>query len=234
MTGPARVGVVAGQRDSERPLIVVVGAGPGVGAAICRRFCEEGYDVGLVARSPARLSELAADVEERGGLAETCPVDITDAASFAAGVAAIARRFGHVDHLHFNPSTTRMADPLALSATDLLADVHLGVGSLLTALQAARPFMSAGSRITATGSVAADQPWSAAASLGVQKAGLRNLVTAIDDSLRGEGIRAVTLTVRGVIEPGGQFDPERIAEAVLAASRQPEESWSTEVPYPRP
>lgn len=215
-----------------KPMIVVVGAGPGVGAAVSRLFCSRGYDAGLVARSVDRLEALAAELEVTGADIATCPVDITVPDEFRAGMARLGERHGHVDHLHFNPSATRMADPLALTPADLLADVHLGVASLLTAVQAMRPFMSAGARITATGSISADQPWADAASLGVQKAGLRNLVTALDERLRGDGIRAVSLTVRGVIEVGGLFDPDRIAEAVLAASQQPPEDWRTEVAYP--
>ena len=215
-----------------KSMIVVVGAGPGVGAAVSRLFASRGYDVGLVARSADRLHALAKELEDTGADIATCAVDITRPDEFEAGLVGLGERHGHIDHLHFNPSATRMADPLALTPAELLADVHLGVASLLTAAQTARPFMTAGARITATGSSSADRPWAEAASLGVQKAGLRNLITALDDRLRGDGIRAVSLTVRGVIEEGGAFDPDRIAEALLAASQQPSDDWRTEVPHP--
>ena len=91
--------------------------------------------------------------------------------------------------------------------------------------------MRPGARITATGSMAADRPWHEAASLGVQKAGLRNLVRSIDATLRPEGIRAVSVTVNGTLEPGTAFDPDRVAEAIFAAARQDESSWRTELPY---
>ena len=51
--------------------------------------------------------------------------------------------------------------------------------------------MRPGARVTATGSMAADEPWSGAPSLGVQKAGLRNLVKSIDGAVAEQGIRAV-------------------------------------------
>jgi NADP-dependent 3-hydroxy acid dehydrogenase YdfG len=215
-----------------RPMIVVVGAGPGVGAAVCRRFSSAGYDVGLVARSAPRLESLRSELGATGADVLAVPVDITDAAAFHAGLTELGERHGGIDHLHFNPSVTRMADPLVLTAADLLTDVGLGAASLLTALQAARPFMSAGARITATGSVSADQPWMEATSVGVQKAALRNLVAAIDARLRGDGIRAVVLSVRGLIQPGTEFDPNRIADAVFEASRQPADAWRTELPFP--
>ena len=123
------------------------------------------------------------------------------------------------------------ADVLTLTPEELAADLHLGAGGLLVALQAARPYMSAGARVTATGSMAADQPDPAAPSLGVQKAALRNLVRSIDATLKGDGIRAVSLTVRGALSREGAFTADRVAEAIYAAATQPEDDWQTEVPY---
>jgi NADP-dependent 3-hydroxy acid dehydrogenase YdfG len=85
--------------------------------------------------------------------------------------------------------------------------------------------------VTVTGSMAADQPWNKAASLGVQKAGVRNLVHSIDATLKDDGIRAVSVTVRGTLAKVGPFTPDRVAGALLAAMRQDESSWRTEVPY---
>ena len=91
--------------------------------------------------------------------------------------------------------------------------------------------MSAGARVTATGSMAADQPWHRAASLGVQKAGLRNLVHSIDATLEPDGIRAVSVTVRGTLGREGPFTPDRVAEAIHAAAHQDVADWRTEIPY---
>ena len=109
--------------------------------------------------------------------------DVTDVAATTDAVRRLAEGFGRVDWLHFNPSAFRQKDPLSLTAAELLTDVGLGVGALLTALQAVQPFLQPGGRVTATGSMAADKPWNEAASLGVQKAGLRNLVRSIDTTL---------------------------------------------------
>ena len=98
-------------------------------------------------------------------------------------------------------------------------------------VQAARPFLAAGSRVTVTGSMAADQPWHRAASLGVQKAGVRNLVHSLDAALADDGVRAVSVTVRGTLAREGDFTPDKVAAALLAAMRQPEDGWRTEVPY---
>ena len=210
---------------------MIVGAGPGVSGSVARRFAQEGYDVALVGIDEDVLAALSDELRSQGAAAEWTVVDITDVAAAAEEIAKLGDRFGRVDVLHFNPSAFREKDPLSLTVPELLEDVALGVGALLTSVQAARPFMSAGGRVTVTGSMAADKPWNQAASLGVQKAGVRNLVHSLDTTLEPDGIRAVSVTVRGTLSREGPFTPDRVAEAVWSAAHQDEAGWRTEVPY---
>lgn len=214
------------------PVILVVGAGPGVGAAVARRFGRDGYDVALIARSPGRLEELGTQLQSEGITTGWTAADITDGPEVSAAITHFGGFSGHLDVVHFNPSAFTQKSPLELTPSELLRDLHVGVASLLSVVQAARPFMSEGARITATGSMSADHPWSQGISLGIQKAGLRNLVTGIDSALKGDGIRAMSLTVQGTISDTGDFTPERIADALYAASRTPTEDWATEVAFP--
>ena len=214
-----------------RPVVIIIAAGPGVSGSLARRYAREGYDAGLVGVDESVLQTLEHELTERGATARHAVADITDAAAATDAIRGLAEGFGRVDVLHFNPSAFRQKHPLILTSEEMLQDVGLGVGALLTALQAVRPFMTAGGRVTATGSMAADKPWNEAASLGVQKAGLRNLVHSIDTTLKPEGIRAVSVTVRGTLGREGPFTPDRVAGAIFAAAGQDEETWRTEVPY---
>ena len=134
-----------------RPVIVVIAAGPGVSGSLARRCAREGYDVGLVGHDDEALKVLSAELGELGANVGDVVADITDAAGARVAIDGLAVGLGRVDWLHFNPSAFRQQTPLVLSSADLLTDVGLGVGALLTALQAVRPYMSAGGRITATG-----------------------------------------------------------------------------------
>lgn len=211
-----------------KPLLVVVGAGPGVSGSVARRFAREGFDAALLGTEESQLRELAGQLEALGATVVQHVVDVTDVDATTAAIRSVERP---IDVLHFNPSAFREKDPLELSVEELLADVALGVGGLLTAVQAARPLMSAGGRVTVTGSMAADKPWNRAASLGVQKAGVRNLVRSLDTTLEPDGIRAVSVTVRGSLSREGAFTPDKVAEAIWAAAHQDVATWSTEVPY---
>jgi NAD(P)-dependent dehydrogenase (short-subunit alcohol dehydrogenase family) len=216
------------------PTVVVVGAGPGVSGSVARRYARAGWDVGLVGLDPAALTTLGEELQQLGPQVGWADADVTDPDALAAAITRLAEHTGRVDVLHFNPSAFRGKTPLELTVEELLSDMRLGVGALLTSLQAARPFMGEGARITATGSAAADKPDPGAASLGVQKAGLRNLVRSIDKSLRDEGIRAATVTINGVLkpkDPASPFHPENVAAAIFDAAQQPADRWRDEVPY---
>lgn len=214
-----------------RPVVVVVGAGPGVSGSVARRFAEEGYDVALLGQDQEVIDALVPDLEARGATVGHAVADVTDEQAARDAVRRFGEHTGRIDVLHFNPSAWRAADPLALTVAELLEDVALGVGALLTVVQAARPFMSSGARISVTGSIAADEPSSGAASLGVQKAGVRNLVHSLDQALAPDGIRAVSVTVRGALAREGAFTPDRVADAIWSAVARDEDGWTSEVPY---
>ncbi len=211
-----------------------MGAGPGVSGSLARLLAREGYAVGLVGRDFQVLEALSAELRDAGAVAAWVTADVTNAPVATEAIVSLGERLGHVDLLHFNPSAFTGKDAMGLTAQELLADVALGVGALLTAVQAARRFMDRGGRVTVTGSMAADHPSPEAASLGVQKAGVRNLVRSLDATLEPDGIRVVTVTVRGSLGKSGPFTPDRVAAALLAASRQSEDDWQPEVTYEGP
>ncbi len=214
-----------------KPVIVIVGAGPGVSGSVARRFAGEGYDVALLGADQQAIDDLVPDLESRGATVGHVVADVTDEQAARDAVRRFGEHTGRIDVLHFNPSAFREKDPLSLTVAELLEDVALGVGALLTVVQAARPFMSSGGRISVTGSMAADDPWEGAASLGVQKAGVRNLVHSLDKTLAPDGIRAVSVTVRGTLAREGAFTPDRVADALWAAVTTDESAWRSEVPY---
>lgn len=214
-----------------RPVVVVVGAGPGVSGSVARRFAEEGYDVALLGQDQEVIDALVPDLEARGATVGHAVADVTDEQAARDAVRRFGEHTGRIDVLHFNPSAFREKNPLQLTVDELLEDVALGVGALLTVVQAARPFMSSGARISVTGSMAADEPWEGAASLGVQKAGVRNLVHSLDKTLAPDGIRAVSVTVRGALARQGAFTPDRVADAIWSAVARDGDGWTSEVTY---
>lgn len=214
-----------------QPLILVLGAGPGLGLSVARRFGREGYAAALAGRSADEMQPLVDTLGAEGITGFGLGVDLTDEVAVRAAVADVGDQHGRIDVLHFNPSAYREKDPLHLTVAELFADLALGVAPLLPAVQAARPFLRPGARILVTGSAAADRPWEGAASLGVQKAGVRNLVTSLDATLKPDSIRAVCVQINGVLAQEGPFAPPAVSEALYAATVRPDDEWTAQVGY---
>lgn len=198
---------------------------------VAHRFGRAGYRVDLAARSAARLTELASELHAAGIDAATHTLDLTDPEQVRRTVSEVGEDRGRIDVLHFNPSAFRMADPLSLTPAELFEDLAVGVAPLLPAVQAARPYLSAGGRVLVTGSLAADKPWNRAASLGIQKAAVRNLVTSLDTTLAPDGIRAVAVQVNGTLSDEGPFSPGPVADALCAAALRDDTAWTAHVEY---
>lgn len=213
------------------PLLLVLGAGPGLGLSVARRFGQEGYAVALAGQTAESMQPLVDTLAGEGIAGSALGIELTDPRAVTEAVGSVGESAGRIDVLHFNPSAWREKDPLELTVEELFEDLSLGVAPLLPAIQAARPFMSEGGRVLVTGSAAADKPWHKAASLGVQKAGIRNLVTSLDATLEPLGIRAVAVQVNGVLDKEGPFAPPAVAEAMYAAVTRPNDGWTPHVSY---
>ncbi|HYY10266.1 MAG TPA: SDR family NAD(P)-dependent oxidoreductase, partial [Kineosporiaceae bacterium] len=118
------------------PFALVVGAGPGVSAALARRLGAAGFRIGLVARDEQRLAELAAPLRAEGVDARTAAADAGDADALTQAVAGLAREAGRLDVLHYNPSQYRAGGATEVSASDLLDDLAVGAAGLLTTVRA--------------------------------------------------------------------------------------------------
>src|SRR5690349_5391614 len=129
--------------DPGRPVLVVLGAGPGLGTAVARRFGAAGFEVALVGRREAALARTAEVLQGEAVPVRSAVADVADAAALAAALERLVTEAGRVDVLHHNISTYRDAPASATSAEDLLADLAIGAASLLTAVRAVLPAMLA-------------------------------------------------------------------------------------------
>jgi NAD(P)-dependent dehydrogenase (short-subunit alcohol dehydrogenase family) len=101
-----------------------------------------------------------------------------------------------------------------LPADQLRLALDVGVvGALVATQEVVAPMRAAGrGTIVLTGSVAADRASTSAAAVGVAKAALRNLAMSLHKELAPDGIRAVTVTIDGVLSGPKALDVDQIAE----------------------
>jgi short-subunit dehydrogenase len=197
------------------PHAVLIGVGPGLGAALARRFATAGYDLTLVARTAASVAPVAAEVRSTGRVVNEMLLDVSDLDEVAAGVRR-AGEFRPVSLLHHNASMH--AGALLEADLRTLRD-SVGVNALaaVVAVQAALPdLVSTGGRVSLTGGGIALSPRAEYGVLALGKAALRAAGLSMAQELAPQGVTLRMLTINGFIRPGGRFDPDRIAEAFWA------------------
>lgn len=80
-------------------VVVIAGAGPGLGRTLARRCATEGADVVLAARSATTLEAIAAEVEALGRRALPVPTDVVDRGQVRALAERAHGEFGRIDVL---------------------------------------------------------------------------------------------------------------------------------------
>lgn len=212
MTDPTARDARASATDSRH--LLLVGAGPGLGEALARRFAQGGYRLTLVARSSEALGKLAAGLADTGVRIDTISADAGDPEDFrvrlsplytgdgAPGLIIYNAVLGAPDHL--------LTSSVAHLQTAFAVDV---IGAIVVVQVAAAAMQAAGAgTVLVTGGGFADYPIPGLATVSLGKAALRSAATMLGADLAQDGIRVATLTIAGQIAANTAFAPERIAE----------------------
>lgn len=93
-------------------IALITGASRGIGAAVAKRFAQEGAQLILVARSSADLEKVDDEVQKYGPPAVLVPFDLTDLVRIDDLAKSIAERFGRLDILVGNAAMLGNLTPL--------------------------------------------------------------------------------------------------------------------------
>ena len=196
---------------------IVTGASSGIGAASARCLAEAGFRVVLAARRAELLARLAKEIEQAGGTALPCAVDLADADATHALVSRTLDTFGRVDVLLNNAGFSPAAAVEQLPRSELRRTFDV---NLLSALQLAgevTPAMRAqgGGRILNMGSLGGFVAAPLAIPYSATKAGLDAATRGLRLELAPFGIH-VALIVPGFVDTP-TFDNSRAASEHLRA-----------------
>jgi NAD(P)-dependent dehydrogenase (short-subunit alcohol dehydrogenase family) len=222
---------------------VVIGAGPGLGAAVARRFAREGFAVGVVARGEQTLAPIVDGIAATGGTARQFVADTTDAASVATLFAAVRTAFGAPDVLVYNASAFQMGGILELSPEDFTRCWNVGcLGAFLCAREVLPAMLERGrGTVLFTGATASLRGSARFSALAVGKFGLRALAQSMARELGPRGVHVAHVVIDGQIasdraramSPGraesSMLAPDAIADTYWHLHAQPATAWTHEL-----
>jgi NAD(P)-dependent dehydrogenase (short-subunit alcohol dehydrogenase family) len=183
-----------------RPTALVTGAAVGIGAAIARRLAADGFAIAVADIDPAGAETRVAALREAGHAAHAFTVDISDAASVDALVAAVHEWGGTIDALVNNAGITGPHGSFATydrATWRRVIDIDL-VGTMLCT-QAVMPIMLAqgSGRIVNIASIAGKEGNPNLAPYSAAKAGVIGFTKAIGRELAAKGVLV------NAVAPGG-------------------------------
>ncbi|WNC13954.1 SDR family NAD(P)-dependent oxidoreductase [Brevibacillus brevis] len=197
-----------------KKLIVVVGAGPGVGNNVAKKFGSNNFRVVLVSRNQESLDQYVNEMSAEGIEAYAVPADAASPASLTAAFERIKKDLGTIDVLVYNAAVLKDGQPTSLTSQSLMSHLQVDVASALHCALQVIPDQAAQQEgtILFTGGGFALYPATAFAALSVGKAALRTLTFTLADEMKPQGIFVGTVTIAGNVAPGSRFAPERIAD----------------------
>ena len=209
--------------------LLLIGAGPGIGAGVVRRFGREGFRSTLISRN-GTLEQLAPELRSEGLEIEAVAADIEDLDGYRKTLERIFAAPGAPGVVVYNAALPDPGQILDTTVERLRTAHDVDVIAAVVAAQVAAPVLRAagGGTLLATSGGFADNPVPALASLSMGKAALRSAQTLIAAGVEGDGIHAATVTIAGAVKPGTDFDPNNIAELFWTAHTDSKDAWQTE------
>jgi NAD(P)-dependent dehydrogenase (short-subunit alcohol dehydrogenase family) len=226
----------------EGRVILVTGAGRGLGAAISKLLCADGA---LVIASDANAQSatwISDEINSGGGLAEAMTLDVGDDAQARAGVARIRERHGRLDALINNAGVdfTVPIDELDVEQWDKVIRTNLRGPFLLSKYASAVMRGQGGGHIVNVASTAAKRAWPNACAYHASKWALLGLSHALHAELRPYRIKVSAVIAGGMrtpflldrfpdLDPALLQDPANVAATVRFLLLQPDETVIPEV-----
>ena len=218
--------------DTTKPLAFVTGVGPGTGAAIARRFTEDGYRVAMLARNADRLAALEKEIPD--SIAVSC--DVSDAAALERAIAQV----GDPKVVVHNAVGGAFGTFDKIEAETLRRNFEINTMALFHLARLTTPAMVAAGEgaLIVTGNTSAERGRPAFAGFAPTKAAQRILAESLARDLGPKGVHVAYLVIDAAIDVPWQrelqpdkpddffISPTSIAAEVYHLAHQPRDAWS--------
>ena len=210
------------ERDQERRVCLVIGAGDGLGASIAHAFAREGLRV-CVTRRPRNtelLDALAEAIRAEGGEAYAFGLDARVEGDVVALIERIEREIGPIEVLVFNIGAN-VRFPVVETTTRVYSKVWemAALAGFLTSREAARGMIERGrGAILFTGATASVRGGAGFSAFAGAKHALRALAQSLARELGPKGIHVAHVVIDGAID--GTFIRSIMPDAAEKLARE--------------
>lgn len=217
--------------SSTRGAALVVGVGPGLGAALCRGLARQNYTVFGVGRSLSNDSALAASLRAQAPGFRAFAADAADRVVMKALVAEIEAQ-APLTALIYNAAGFRMGafEDLHPAEFEQMWRVCC-LGAMVTAHECLPRMAARGTGAALfTGATASIRGGANFAAFASAKFALRGLVQSLSRAYWPRGVHVAHTLIDGIIGANeGQLHPDEIAAAYLGVLQQPRSAWTQEL-----
>jgi NAD(P)-dependent dehydrogenase (short-subunit alcohol dehydrogenase family) len=221
------------------PVCVVIGIGPGNGAAFARRFARDGYAVALLSRSTEASSALASELPG----ARAWAFDVGDPASVDRVFGEIEAERGAPEVVIYNAGSGVFGSLDDVTAADFEAAWRVNaLGGFVVGKRVSAAMRRAGrGTIVFVGATASRRGSARAAAFAPAKMAQRGLAESMARHLGPAGIHVCLIVIDGVVDlprtrqrmPGKPDDffvkPDDVAATAAWLVQQPRSAWAFEV-----
>lgn len=180
------------QIDLREKVVIVTGAGRGIGEGLARRFAAEGSRLVLLERSADSLARVAASLEQNRTETLALACDVSSEPDVKAAVTAAAGRFGRIDVLINNAGIAPEARIESMSVEEWDDTFSANTRGVFLCTRAVIPYMkqAKGGRILSASSFAAVIPSIGFAAYSASKAAVTSFTRVLAAELGPWGITA--------------------------------------------
>ena len=226
--------------NTKKPVAVVTGVGPGLGAALARRFARE-YTVAINARRAEALSGFAGEIRKAGGEVLEIPADIGNRAQVEAAFATVRERLGPVDLLLYNAGSGQFGTIENITPEAYEQSWRVNAYGAFLCAKAVVPHMIERGRgaLLFTGATAGVKAGPRSIAFGPAKFAMRGLAQSLARDLGPKGIHVAWINVDGSIDIPGRkipgmseqdmLKPDAIAETYWHLAHQDPSAWTMEL-----
>ncbi len=175
---------------------IVTGGSRGIGRAVAERLCREGANVALCARNPDSLAEAERALRAiDGGKVLTVPADLADPTASEHVVERTSAAWGRIDILVNNAGAARGLPFDQLTDEVWLENLQLKLFGYLRMARLVLPHLrrNGWGRIVNVAGLAGIQPGASIMPVGLNNAGILNVMKALADTEAGNSILVTTV-----------------------------------------